>query len=97
MRDAQEAANSLKADLGARQRVPNPERAALKAQIDKLQLEIDRKAKLAKMLADKIKSLRDDRRREEVVSELDALAKTAGGSSLAGAAAATTAVKEKQQ
>ena len=83
-RDAQEAANALKADLNARLRVPNPERAALKAQIDKLQQEIDRKAKLAKALAEKIKSLRDDRRREGVMSELDALAKTAGSSSLAG-------------
>ena len=97
VRDAQEAANALKADLNARQRVPNPERAALKAQIDKLQQEIDRKAKLAKMLADKIKSLRDDRRREEVVSELDALAKTAGSNSVAGAAAATVTVRDREK
>ena len=96
-RDAQEAANALKADLNARLRVPNPDRAALKAQIDKLQQEIDRKAKLAKTLADKIKSLRDDRRREGVMSELDALAKTAGSNSLAGAAAATVIVRDKEK
>jgi len=96
-RDAQEGANTLKAGLNARMRVPNPERAALKAQIDKLQQEIDRKAKLAKVLADKIKSVRDDRRREEVMSELDALAKTSTGSSLAGAAAATVTVRDKEK
>ena len=94
-RDAQEAANALKADLNGRLRVPNSERAALKAQIDKLQQEIDRTAKLAKMLADKIKSLRDDRRREGVVSELDALAKT--GSNVASAAAATVIVPDKEK
>jgi hypothetical protein len=95
-RDAQEGANAVKADLNARLRVPNPERAALKAQIDKLQQEIDRKTKLAKVLADKIKSLHDDRRREEVISELDALAKTAGGGSLAGAAA-TVSVRDREK
>ena len=96
-RDAQEGANALKADLNARLRVPNPERAALKPQIDNLQQEIDRKAKLAKVLADKIKSLRDDRRREVVMSELDALAKTSSGSGLAGAAAATVTVREREK
>jgi hypothetical protein len=96
-RDAQEAANAFKADLNARLRIPNLERAALKAQIDKLQQEIDRKAKLAKILADKIKSLRDDRRREEVVSELDALAKTPSGSSLASPAAVTVVVRDKEK
>ena len=96
-RDALEGVNALKADLNARLRVPASERAALKTQIDKLQQEIDRKAKLARTLADKIKYLRDDRRREGVVSELDALAKTSGSNSLAGAAAATAIVPDKEK
>jgi len=96
-RDAQDAADGLKADLNARLRVPNPERAAMKAQIDKLQRELDLKDKLAKTLADKINSLHDDRRRDGVVSELDALAKTTGSTSLAGAAAATVTSLDKEQ
>jgi len=96
-RDALEGVNALKADLNTRLRVPAAERAALKTQIDKLQQEIDRKAKLARTLADKIKYLRDDRRREGVVSELDALAKTSGSISLAGAAAATAIVRDKEK
>jgi hypothetical protein len=96
-RDALEGVNALKADLNARLRVPAAERVALKTQIDKLQQEIDRKAKLARTLADKIKYLSEDRRREGVVSELDALAKTSGSNSLAGAAAATAIVRDKEK
>jgi len=95
--DAQEGANVLKAQLNARLRVPDPERAALKAQIENLEKEIERNAKVAKALAEKIKSLADDRRREGVMSELDALAKTTGSNSLAGAAAATVIVRDKEK
>ena len=96
--DAQDCIKNLKADLNARLRVPNTDRTALKNQIDRLQQEIDLNSKLAKVLADKIKSLRDDRRLEGVVSELDAVAKTTGRNSLAGAAAGVIIRdKEKEQ
>jgi hypothetical protein len=84
VRDAQEGANVLKAQLNASLRVADPERAALKAQIENLEKEVDRNAKVAKALAEKIKSLADDRRREGVMSELDALTKPTSIGSLAG-------------
>jgi hypothetical protein len=76
--DALESTNNLKSNLAARERAPNPERVALKGHIDKLQKEIDLSNKLAKTLADTIKSIQDDRRREGVGSELDALVKPEG-------------------
>lgn len=77
--DALETTENLKSNLTARERAPNPERVALKGQIDNLQKEIDLSNKLAKTLADTIKSIQDDRRREGVGSELDALVKPGGG------------------
>ena len=74
VQDAQDSANKLNNELNLRLRAPNPDRDALKGQIDKLQKDIDLNNKLAKVLADKIKSIQDDHRREGVASELDALA-----------------------
>ena len=55
------------------------------------------KQELAKTLAEKIKSLADDRRREGVMSELDALAKpTSIGSLAGGAASVINRDKEKE-
>jgi len=74
VRDAQESTNKLKAELNTRLRAPNPERTALKSQIDRLQLEIELNTKLARTLAEKIKSIQEDHRREGEVSGFDALA-----------------------
>jgi len=98
MRDAQESIKNLNADLNARLRAPNTDRSALKNQINRLQKEIELNNKLAKTLAEKIKSLADDRRREGVMSELDALTKPTSIGSLAGAAASViNRDKEKEQ
>ena|ERR1017187_7010790 len=97
VREAQESIKNLKADLNARIRAPNTDRSALKNQIDRLQKEIELNNKLAKTLAEKIKSLADDRRREGVMSELDALAKpTSIGSLAGGAASVINRDKEKE-
>jgi len=82
--DVRESASSLGADLNARLRASNPDRIALKGQIDKAQKEIDLNNKLAKILADKVKSMQDDHRREGVGSELDALTKVAGSGVISG-------------
>jgi hypothetical protein len=79
VRDAQRGAKNLQTELNARLRTPNTDQIALKSQIDKLQREIDLNNKMAKTLADQIKSIQDDHRRDGVSSELDALAKMAGG------------------
>jgi hypothetical protein len=78
VRDAQESINDLKTDLNTRLRAPSPARVALMAQIARVQRDIDLNNKLAKALGDKIKSIQDDRRREAVGSELDALVKMTG-------------------
>jgi len=77
--DAQESTNNLKSDLNERVRVLESDRLALKGQIDKLQKEIDLNSKLTQTLADTIKSIQDDHRREGIASELDALVKTPSG------------------
>ena len=98
VREAQESIKNLKADLNARIRAPNTDRRALKNQIDRLQKEIELNNKLAKTLAEKIKSLADDRRREGVMSELDALTKPTRIGSLAGAVGGVIIRdKEKEQ
>jgi hypothetical protein len=75
IREAQDTTNILKAELVVRQRAPNAERTAMKALIDRVQKDIDWNTKVAKTLADQIKSAQDDHRYEGLGAEIDTLFK----------------------
>ena len=84
VREAQDTTSILKSELIVRQHAPNPERTALKAQIDRLQKDLDWSTKVAKTLADQIKTVQDDHRYASLSVEIETLVKNSGNVGAAG-------------